>query len=997
MKGTLLRRSSKFLLLWMVGILLSVQAFAQSMTVKGVVKDNTGFGVIGASVQIKGTTKGAITDLDGNFTLQANKGDIIVISYIGYKTQELPAEENMNVLLKEDTEMLDEVVVIGYGSVKKSDLSGSVVAVKAEEINRGAVTSPQELLMGKVPGLSISAPSGQPGGGSSIRIRQGSSLNASNDPLLVIDGVPVENDAAPGTPSALSTINPNDIETFTVLKDASATAIYGSRASNGVIIITTKKGTQDKVKVSYSSTYTYRDPYQRVRTMDAAQFRQTMIDMYGTESTVYDLMNRYPDQATDWQDEIFQSGLATDQNISVAGKAGFLPFRVSFGYNKERGTIKTSDYERYTASVSLNPKFFDDHLSVDVNVKGTINNNTFAADVVGGAAYYDPTKPVYDHDNGLVNGWFQWEGSQLAPHNPLSNLYDVNNAGTTKRSLGNLQLDYKIHGLEDLRLNLNLGYDVAMTDGDNFDVPGTFRTVTNTNFPNYGGGNKWHNLRRNHLLDFYLNYQKQIEAIKSHVDATAGYSYQHFYFANKDTHLSNVMPERPDDVSGYEYNDAEQRYYSTTDFRRPYEYFLISFFARLNYNLMDRYLLTATVRRDGSSRFSEDNRWGVFPSAALAWSIINEPFMENTRDVLSNLKLRVGYGMTGQQDIQSLYYGYMGTYTTNTDPHSTYFGHQLMKPDGYNPDLKWETTTTYNVAIDYGFLNNRINGSLEFYVKKTKDLLNTVDSPAGTNFATTLTANVGSMENKGVEFSVNAMAIQTKDFSWELNYNVTWNDSKITQLTAVPNPDYGMMVGDRQRNQVGYVPGAFWLFQQVYDENGKPIQNALVDRDGDGAITDGDRYISDKSPVAKVYMGLSSQFVWKNWDLGFNLRASLGNYAYNNTFSDNASMHVYNDQGYLVNLYEDCLKTGWRGTSSNEQKRSDYFLENASYLKMDNITLGYSFKKFFTDKISGRISASVQNVFTITKYSGLDPECSAIDGTAWPRSRTFTLGLNLNF
>ena len=989
MKGKILRSSGKFLLLWVVGILLSVQAFAQSMTVKGIVKDNTGFGVIGASVQIKGTTKGAITDLDGNFTFEANKGDIIVISYIGYKTQELPAAENMNVILEEDTEMLDEVVVIGYGSVKKSDLSGSVVAVKAEEINRGAVTSPQELLMGKVPGLSISAPSGQPGGGSSIRIRQGSSLNASNDPLLVIDGIPVSNDAAPGTPSALSTINPNDIETFTVLKDASATAIYGSRASNGVIIITTKKGTQDKIKVSYSSTYTYRDPYQRVKTMDATLFRQTMIDMYGTESTVYELMNRYPDQATDWQDEIFQSGLATDQNISVAGKAGFLPFRVSFGYNKERGTIKTSDYERYTASVSMNPKFFDDHLSVDINVKGTINNNTFAADVVGGAAYYDPTKPVYD-DNGLVNGWFQWEGSQLAPHNPLSNLYDVTNAGTTKRSLGNIQLDYKIHGFEDLRANLNLGYDVAMTDGDNYDVPGTFRTVTNTNFPNYGGGATWHNLRRNQVLDFYLNYQKQIDAIQSHVDVTAGYSYQHFYFADKNTNRSNIMPERPDPVSGYEYNDAEQRYYSTTDYRRPYEYYLISFFGRLNYNLMDRYLLTATVRRDGSSRFSEDNRWGIFPSAALAWSIINEPFMEDTRDVLSNLKLRLGYGMTGQQEISS-YYGYLGTYTTNTDPHSTYFGHQLMKPDGYNPDLKWETTTTYNVAIDYGFLNNRINGSLEFYVKKTKDLLNTVDSPAGTNFATTLTANVGSMENKGVEFSINAMAIQTKDFSWELNYNLTWNDSKITQLTAVPNADYGMMVGDRQRNQVGYVPGAFWLFQQVYDENGKPIQNALVDRDGDGAITDGDRYISDKSPVAKVYMGLSSQFVWKNWDLGFNMRASLGNYAYNNTFSDNASMHVYNDQGYLVNLYEDCLKTGWRGTSSNEQKRSDYFLENASYLKMDNITLGYTFDKFFTDKISGRISASVQNVFTITKYSGLDPECSAIDGTAWPRSRTFTL------
>lgn len=996
MKTKAIKQSGRFFLLWLAGMLLTVQAFAQEITVNGNVKDNLGETVIGASVVIKGTANGTITDFDGNFSLKAKKGDIIVISFIGYKTQELPAAANMSVVLQDDSQLLDDVVVIGYGSVKKSDLSGSVVAIKAEEMNRGAVTSPQELLMGKVPGLSISQPDGQPGGGSTIRIRQGSSLNASNDPLIVIDGIPVANDAAPGTPSALGTINPNDIETFTVLKDASATAIYGSRASNGVIIITTKKGTQDKLKVTYSSTYTLRNPYNRMNTMDAATYREVMTNFWGTESSVYNLLNQYPDQATDWQDEIFQNGLATDQNISVSGKAGFLPFRVSFGYNKERGTLKTSDYERYTGSISLSPKFFDEHLSVDINVKGTINNNTFAdSGAVGGAAYFDPTKPVNSTD-GSYNGWWQWTGTTLAGHNPLSLLYDVNNAGTTKRSLGNIQLDYKIHGLEDLRVNLNLGYDVAMTDGDNYDVPNSYRTSTNTNFPNYGGGATWHNLRRNQLLDFYLNYQKQIDAIKSHVDVTAGYSYQHFYFADLNTNRSNVMPERDTAVSGYEYNEEEQRYYSTTDYRKPYEYYLISFFARLNYNLMDRYLLTATVRRDGSSRFSEDNRWGIFPSAAVAWSIINEPFMEKTHNWLSNLKLRLGYGKTGQQEISS-YYGYLGTYTTNTDPHSTYFGHQLMKPDGYNPNLKWETTTTYNVAIDYGFLNNRINGSIEFYKKDTKDLLNTVASAAGTNFNTELTANVGSMENKGVEFNVNAMAIQTKDFSWELNYNITWNDSKITQLTATPNPDYGMAVGDRQRNQVGYIPNAFYVYQQVYDQNGNPIQNALVDRNNNGSITEDDRYISDKSPVAKVYMGLSSQFIYKNWDLGFNLRASLGNYVYNGTFADNATLMNYSDQGFLSNLYADCLKTGWTAISSNEQKRSDYFLENASYLKMDNITLGYSFNNFTPAKLSGRISASVQNVFTITKYSGLDPECSAIDGSSWPRPRTFTLGLTLNF
>lgn len=994
-----MKNSGKFLLFWLAGILLSVQAFAQSITIRGNVKDNTGMGIIGANILVKGTTNGTITDFDGNFTLDAQKSDIIVISFIGYKTQELPAAPTMNVVLKDDSEVLEDVVVIGYGSVKKSDLSGSVVAVKAEEMNRGAVTSPQELIMGKVPGLSVAQPNGQPGGGSTIRIRGGASLNASNDPLIVIDGIPVSNDAAPGTPSALSTINPNDIETFTVLKDASATAIYGSRASNGVIIIQTKKGSQDKIKVSYSSTYTLRDLYQRFETLDAATYRDVMYKQWaGTpqQDEVYKLLNEYPDQATDWQDAIYQTGLATDQNIGISGKAGFMPFRVSFGYNNEKGTLKTSKYERYTASVNLSPKFFNNHLSVDVNVKGTINNNTFANDgAIGAAAYYDPTKPIYN-TTGANNGYWNWEGTTLAATNPLSLLYDVTNQGTTKRSLGNLQLDYKIHGLEDLRANLNVGYDVAVTDGDNYVNKGSYQSVIDSDFPGVGRGNTWHNLRRNHLLDFYLNYVKDIEAIKSHIDVMAGYSWQHFYYSNLNINKSNVMEKQDKDVTGFEYNENEQRYYSTTDRRLPYENYLVSFFGRLNYNLMDRYLLTATLRRDGSSRFSKNNRWGLFPSAALAWTISNEKFMEGAQNVLSNLKLRLGYGITGQQEISD--YMYLTTYTTSTDPHSMYLGHYLMKPDGYSPDLKWEETATYNVAVDYGFLNNRINGSIEFYEKHTKDLLNTVNAPAGTNFATTLTANVGEMENKGVEFNVNAVAVQTKDFTWELGYNVTWNDSKIIKLTASYNPDYeGIDAGTNQKHQVGYAPNTFYVFQQVYDADGNPIQNAIVDRNGDGKITDDDKYLTGKSPMAKVYMGLSSQFTYKNWDLGFNLRASFGNYVYNGNFSGNATSYNYGGQGILSNLYEGYQITGWNQRSITEQGATDYFLEDASYLKMDNLTLGYSFQNLTKARLSGRISASMQNVFTISKYRGLDPECGAVDGTMWLRPRTYTIGLTLNF
>lgn len=994
----------KVLLMLVIGCFLSIDAFAQQITVKGLVKDTAGEPIIGANVVIKGTTNGTITDFDGNFQLNANKGDIIVISFIGYQPQEAQAAASMNIILKDDTELLDEVVVIGYGSVKKDDLSGSVVAIKAEEMNKGAVTSPQELIMGKVPGLSVSQGDGAPGAGSTIRIRGGASLNASNDPLIVIDGIPVSNDAAPGTPNALATINPNDIETFTVLKDASATAIYGSRASNGVIIIQTKKGTQDKIKVSYSGTFTAKDPYKRIETLDAQSFREVMQAQYpeGTAQSadIQRILNVYPNQSTDWQDAIYQTGLSTDQNIGIAGKAGFMPFRISLGYNTEKGTLKTSKYERYTGAVNLSPKFFDNHLSVDINVKGTINKNRFAdSGAVGAAAFFDPTKPIYDEEN-RYNGYWNWgivQGVQadLATQNPLSLLYDRNNHGTTKRSLGNIQLDYKIHGLEDLHANLNLGYDVAKTTGRNFVNSNSVQSSLDKTFTGLGQGNTWNNLRRNHLLDFYMNYAKNIESIKSNFDIMAGYSWQHFYYANHDITYSNPT-EDLGAKEGYTY-DANERHYIRDDHRRiPYENYLISFFGRLNYNFMNRYLLTATLRRDGSSRFSENNRWGLFPSAALAWTISNEPFMKATENVLSKLKLRLGYGVTGQQEIGD--YQYITSYSFSTNPNTTYLGTTLLKPNGYSPDLKWEQTTTYNVAIDFGFLNNRINGSIEYYQKHTKDLLNTISAAAGTNFINLITANVGKMKNKGVEANVNAIAIQSKDFTWEVGYNITWNDSKITKLTTTFNPDYqGIDAGTNQKHQVGEMPGTFYLYQQVYDENGKPIQNAFVDRNNDGQITEADRYLTHKSPMAKVYMGFSSQFSYKKWDLGFNLRANFGNYVYNGVASGNSTSNNYGGKGFVTNLYNGFQDTGFTLLNTSEQMASDYFLENASFLKMDNITLGYSFQNLFAAKLSGRISASVQNVFTISKYSGLDPECGAIDSNIWPRPRTYTIGLNLNF
>ena len=997
---------------------VSVKAIAQQITVNGVVQDTQGEPIIGANILIKGTAIGTITDLDGNFQLTADADALLVISFIGYQTQELPAQPVMNITLRDDSKQLEEVVVIGYGSVKKNDLSGSVVAIKAEDMNKGAVTSPQELIQGKVPGLYVSAGDGQPGAGSSIRIRGGASLNASNDPLIVIDGIPVANDAAPGTPNALATINPNDIETFTVLKDASATAIYGSRASNGVIIITTKKGTQDRIKVYYAGTFAVKDPYKRVKVMGADEFRATTIRQYPLGTTLGDaaqaMINQYPEQSTHWQDEIFRTGLATDQNFSVAGKVAFLPFRASVGYNTEKGTLYTSHYDRYTATLNLSPKFFDDHLSLDVNVKGTINKTRFAeSGAVSAAAFFDPTKPVYN-DSGRYNGYWTWETrvednggtsyypNTLASINPLAMLEQYNNHGTTRRSLGNLQLDYKIHGFEEMRANLNLGYDVAKSTGSRFDVAGSPQAARNTTFKGIGQGATWNSLRRNLLLDFYVNYNKEIPSIQSRIDAMAGYSWQHFY--NSDFDITKSNPVAFGEKEGWVYDETEGRFWQEGYHRIPKENYLVSFFGRLNWHFKDRYLLTATLRRDGSSRFSSNNRWGTFPSVAFAWTVLNEPWMEPAREVLSNLKLRLGYGVTGQQEISD--YLYIPTYSLGTNPTGQYLGSYLLKPNGYSPDLKWEETTTYNLGLDFGFLNNRITGTIEYYDKRTKDLLNSVSAPAGTNFTNIITANVGKMTNQGIEFNVNAVAIQTKDFSWELGYNFTWNKSRITKLTAVYNPNYpGIAAGNApfatgttiQYHQVGHAPGTFYLYEQVYDDQGHPTQNEVVDRNNDGEITQSDQYFTGKSPMPKVFMGLNSQFRYKNWDLGFNLRANFGNYVFNGFAADHTTLAHFNNQGFINNYSVDADKYGWTKMSENYQKTSDLYLENASFLKLDNITVGYTFDKFFTEKLSGRVSASVQNVFTITGYSGLDPETSAIDSNIWPRPRTFTIGLNLNF
>lgn len=1000
----------------LLGLFLSVSVFAQQVKVSGNVADKNGEPIIGANVIVKGTTNGTITDYNGDFTFLAPANSVISISFIGYKPQTLKAGQNLKIVLQDDAVLLEGVVAIGYGSMKKSDLSGSVVSVSADDIDKGSITSPQELLQGQVSGLFIQPPGGGPGEGATMRIRGGASLNASNDPLVVIDGIPVSNDAAPGMRNPLSSINPNDIKTMTVLKDASATAIYGSRASNGVIIITTKQGSQDGLKVAYSSTFTVSDAYKRFDVLTGDELRETLKRVYPTGTalgtSVRALLNQYPDQSTDWQDQIFRTGIGTDQNVSISGKSGSVPFRLSLGYKNENGTIKKSNYERITAGIVLSPSFLNDHLNVTLNAKGTINNNDFGnSGAVGSAAFYDPTKPVYSEAGkaNSFNGFYNLLGadgkanSQL-PTNPLSLVDDRVDHGKTKRFIGSAKLEYKVHFLPELKLTLNLGLDIAEGKGYNYNNIGSYESYKGSEFQGTGVRSDWDNARRNQVLDFYANYSKEFKALKSRIDLTAGYSWQTFYQSNLSQTSNNYVKDLSSLTvpSGWILDQERQVYVLKGARRRPSEYNIQAFFARMNYSLMDRYLLTATVRRDGSSHFL--NHWGTFPSIAAAWSIHNEPFMQN-QNLFSNLKLRVGYGVTGQQDF-GLDYAYIRSYVKSTNVNSTYFGLNLLKPGPANEKLKWEETATTNFAVDYGFLNNRINGSIEYYIKNTSDLLNISPVAAGTGFTNEQITNIGKMENKGLEFNINVIPIQTKDITWNVGFNVTWNESKITKLTARYDPDYsgistGTLSGGTgftiQKHQVGYAPNTFFLYKQLYDANGKPIQNAVADLNKDGKITEADRYMTDKSPMPDYYLGFNSNFRYKKWDLGFNMRANLGSYTFNDFASGHSTARNFSDRGFIDNMHRTVFETGFTQANETLQKASDYFLENSSFLKMDNITLGYNFDKFFTDKLSGRISLSVQNVFTITNYKGLDPENGGIDAGGWPRPRVYTLGLNLNF
>lgn len=974
---------------------------AQNMiTVKGKVIDATlKEGVIGANVVVKGTTNGTITDYDGNYTLSdVPSNGILVFSYIGMEAKEVPVNNQkvINVTLSESSVALKEVVAIGYGSVKKGDATGSVTAIKADEISRGVATSPQDLLQGKTPGVVVTSAGGAPGSGATIRIRGGSSLTASNDPLVVIDGVPVDNSGISGVSNPLSTVHPNDIESFTVLKDASATAIYGSRASNGVILITTKRGGSglkggQKVRVNYDGNVRVNTRAKSVDVLSGDQFREAMQEYWGDVPQAIALMGQ---DNTDWQDQIFRTSVSTDHNVSVSGAGRNLPYRVSVGFTADNGILKTSHMDRTTLSVALSPTFFDQHLRVNLNAKGMYIKNRFADQgAIGAAVVFDPSQPVYSDNfgSGIGNGYFSWLRptetgflfNDIATINPLALLDQRKDVSEAYRSLGNAQFDYKFHFLPDLKANLNLGYDVSKSDGSVNIFENSPLSYKENNKNGTGQRNRYDQYKYNLLLDFFLNYNKEFKSIMSRLDVMAGYSWQHFY-RKENSKTTTYL--------------GEETY--SSDFKT--ENYLVSFFGRLNYTFMDRYLLTFTLRNDNSSRFSKDNRSGVFPSVALAWKMTEEPWLRD-QDIVSDLKLRAGYGITGQQDIYSDY-PYLARYTAE-------LGYALypmggvgyvppLRPDGYDPNIKWEETKTFNVGFDYGFFDQRISGTFDYYYRDTKDLLNKIPVPAGSNLTNEIITNVGSMTNRGIEFSINTKPIVSKDWNWDLGFNVTYNENKITKLNLSSDPNYYVATGGIsggtgqtvQAHKVGYPAYSFYVYEQVYDKDGNPLEGVYVDRNRDGVINESDKFIMH-NPAPKVTMGLTSKLLYKNWDFSFSLRANVGNYVYDNLEAGNTnSSGFYNSNQFLNNMLA-------RGTYfKNPQYMSSYYVRNASFMRCDNITLGYSFENISRSISNLRVYSTVQNPFVITKYSGLDPEVfGGIDNNVYPRPISVMVGASISF
>ncbi|MGC4234090.1 MAG: SusC/RagA family TonB-linked outer membrane protein [Niabella sp.] len=975
--------------------------FAQTREVTGTVTDEkTILPVSGATVQIKGTSYATVTDSAGKYRiLVPESAQLLEISSIGYATKEVPITGSLvDVQLTTTASSLENVVVIAYGTRKKSDLTGSVTAVTAKDFQKGNIGSSEQLLQGKVAGLEVTPGGGSAGGGSKIRIRGAASLNASNDPLIVIDGVPVESNGISGSANLLNTINPNDIESMSVLKDASAAALYGSRATNGVIIITTKKGASKKLQLNFNTRASLSQVANKVDVLSADQVRQ-IVNEKGTD----EFKGFLGSANTDWQDAIYRKAFGIDNNLSAAGRADIgesfkLPYRISAGYYTQEGVLLTNKFDRYTAAINLSPKLLNDYLSFNINAKYARTNNRFADEgAIGSAVNFDPTQPVYRSDD-KYGGYYEWEQSNgvlnaLASRNPVAMLNLRDNTSAVNRFIGNVQADYKMHFFPDLHLLLNFGMDRSAGSGEDIYRPEMAASVLGYN--SKGRRSLYEQTKTSKLADIQLFYQKDITQ-KTKIDVLLGHGYQDFYtddvfFYSQfyDRSIDTVIAAKPnffDDRNGFA---------------------IESYLGRVNFTLADKYLLTASLRRDASSKFSADNRVGYFPALAFAWKLKDELF-PNAGNNINDLKLRIGWGVTGQQD-GIAYYSYMPRYSYGSGTAQYQFGDQFvrfLRPSAYYPDVKWETTETTNIGLDYGFLQNRISGSIDIYSKKTKDLLSVVPVPPGSNFNVELLKNVGNLSNKGVEFLLNLVPVRTNKLTWDVSFNMAYNKTEVTKLIDFTDPNYkgistsGVSGGTGNnigKIAVGYTPYVYYPFKQVYDQStGLPIEGLYEDINRDGQITDDDRYYYMK-PAADFIYGLSTNVTVGKFSAGLAGHGMAGNYLYNNYLSNSATLrNILNPVKHLGNASVNYLETEF----SNNMYLSDYYIENASFFRLDNINLGYNFGKILNNKASLRLSGSIQNVFVITKYRGADPENggnTGVDNNIYPRPRIFSLGANIDF
>ena len=983
-------------------------------TVSGIVTEaNTDITLPGVNITIMGEPeRGTTTDMNGEYTIRVNDpNDTLVFSFIGFLRKEVAIDgrTEINVELTEDVAALDELIVIGYGVRQRSDNTGSVNTISTRDFNPGAITSPQDLFQGRAAGVEVTSASGAPGAGATIRIRGGSSLSASNEPLFVVDGIPLDDAGIFGMRNPLNTINPNDIESITVLKDASAAAIYGSRASNGVIIITTKRGKEGQpLDITYTGNFSYQVNTNTVDVFSPDEFRAIV---NGFPNFNQSARNRLGDANTDWQDEVFRNAFSQDHNLSFTGSTAAMPYRFSLGFSGNQGVLRTDTNNRITSSVALNPSFLDGDLRVNLNLRGMRIDNHFADQgAIGSAVTFDPTQSVMSSNEAFdYGGYFTWTDANgrripIAPANPVALIEQRTDESSVHRALGNIQIDYDLPYLRNVTATVNAGLDYSDIGTDILGLlssDGRVRIPENAAFAWGGPGENdargsmtdYTQRKENQVLDVYFNYADDFPGIRSELDFTGGYSWEyHFERGSNFSRSANNIDGEPVSV------------FNETKFAT--EYYIVSFFGRANYTFNNRYLFTATLRNDGTSRFAEDERWGLFPSFAFAWRLHDEAFLRDV-DWLREFRVRLGYGVTGQQRIGQGNFPYLARYTLGEETASYQFGNEFvrtLRPEGFNQTLKWEETTTYNLAFDYSIFDERFFGSLEFYHRETKDLLNVIPVPAGTNFTNRILSNVGSLEVRGVEFDLTSRILSTETTFWQVSFNMAYNKDEITSLTVVDDPAFaGVLVGGiaggvgntAQIHSVGHPRNTFYMLEQMYDDNGRPIEGMYVDHGaGDNSASDQNRRRLE-SPAPDFSFGLSSRFEYKNWDASFSARANVGNYVYNNVASNNGALNEMRSAvGFLRNATTGLAETLF----DNPRYLSDHYLEDASFIKLDNVSVGYTIDQFLDMASSFRVSATVQNVMTITGYSGQDPEVfGGIDNNLYPRPTTFVLGLNLIF